>query len=524
MGLDLVHAEEVELNDAIFATAAELAVEAAREDLLAFIMLMDPEFSVAPHHRVICDALMRIEANESKRMMLFVPPRSSKSLIGSVYFPAWCIGRSPGLYVIEASHNTSLAVEFGRTVRDMTQMDIYKSIFPEVTLRSDNKSADNWKTTNGGRFKSAGVGTGIAGSGAHVGIIDDPLSEQDAWSQTAREKVNSWYPGGFRSRLMPKTGRVVLINTRWHEGDLSGVLETKMYEDPQSDQWEIIRIPALNDTRSLALLLEGAEKLKAQGYLPEDWPDPVLGETFWPAPEDYAGYHWSSDELISTKHNLPSYQWNALYMQNPSAEDGGILKKSYWRIWKNPLPPECDIVIASVDTAFSQRERADYSAITIWGLFTVLGRNNLIMLSAKKGHWAYPDLRKNLMKSIDKYDPDTIIIENKASGMSLVQDLTMAGLPIFAFQPDRDKESRVHAITPIFAQGRVWVPAEKMYADEVIEECRQFPLGRHDDYVDTVSQALLWMRNGAYVVPPDNPWNDIDEDDIIERRAKRVYY
>lgn len=520
----MVQIEEVDLTDSMFAEAAELAVASAREDLLAFVMLMDPEFSVAPHHRVVCDALMRIESNKSKRMMLFVPPRSSKSLVGSVYFPLWCIGRKSDLYIIEASHNTSLAVEFGRTVRDYVNTEIYKSIFPETVLRSDNKSADNWKTTSGGRFKSAGVGTGIAGAGAHIGIIDDPLSEQDAWSDSARTRVNTWFPGGFRSRLMPQTGRIVLINTRWHEADLSGYLESRMHEDERADQWEIVRIPALNDTQSLKLLKGGAKKLKSQGYLPQDWPEPKLGESFWPAPATYQQYHWSTQELISTKHNLPGYQWNALYMQNPSAEDGGILKRSYWRTWKQPLPPSLDLVVASVDTAFSQRERADYSAITIWGMFSVLGRNNLILLSAKKGHWAYPDLRKNLLKSVDKYDPNTIIIEDKASGMSLVQDLRMAGLPIYAYNPDRDKESRVHAITPIFAQGRVWFPEDKMFAQEVIEECRQFPLGAHDDYVDTVSQVMLWMRNGAYVVPPDNPWNDIDEDDILEKRAARSYY
>lgn len=522
----MVQAEKTtyQITKEMINAATGLAIQAAREDLLAFVKLIDPDFSLGPHHRLICDMLMGVEANVLKRLMIFVAPRSSKSLISSVYFPAWCLGRRPDLYFIEVSHNTTLASRFGRQVRDLISTETFHAIFPETDIKKGDGRADDWSTSSDGRFLSAGANTGIAGSGAHIGIIDDPLSEQDAWSKTARDKVIQWYPGGFRSRLMPKKGRVVIINTRWHEGDLSGWLESRAAGDKKVDQWDIVRIPALNTKASAELLNSARAKMIDQGYLPAKYPKLKVGESFWPAPSPQQEYYWDTEELLATQAELPDYQWNALYQQNPSAEDGGVLKTRYWRKWKGDEPPICDHILCSVDTAFSTKERADYSAVTTWGVFKSFNKEHLILLGAKKGHWSYPELRRELIKSYEFHEPDSIVIENKASGQSLIQDLSMYGLPIFAFQPDKDKETRVHAISPMFAQGRVFYPHKEAWTEAVLEECRQFPLGQHDDYVDTVSQALLYVRNGSYVIPPDNIWNDIEEDGIIESENKRRYY
>ena len=207
--------------------ATRLAIQSARKDLLAFIMLMNPSFSVGPHHRVLCDELMRIESGEADRLMVFVAPRSSKSLITSTYFPAWALGRNPYWQEIAVSHSDDLATRFGRAIRDIINTEQYGSIFPKINIRKDNRSANSWglqhKGKEAGSFLAAGSGSGIAGFGAHLAIIDDPISEQDAYSKARREALNEWYSSGLRTRLMPG-GKVVLVMTRWHENDLAGHL------------------------------------------------------------------------------------------------------------------------------------------------------------------------------------------------------------------------------------------------------------------------------------------------------------
>ena len=196
--------------------ATRLAIHQARDDLLAFVMLMNPSFSIGPHHRVLCDQLMRLEKGETDRLMIFISPRSSKSLITSTYFPAWALGRNPYWQEIAVSHSDDLATRFGRAIRDIINTDAYKSIFPQINIRKDNRAANSWalehKKKQAGSFLAAGSGSGIAGFGAHLAIIDDPISEQDAFSKTRRDSLNAWYSSGLRTRLMPG-GKVCLLYT-----------------------------------------------------------------------------------------------------------------------------------------------------------------------------------------------------------------------------------------------------------------------------------------------------------------------
>lgn len=491
-----------------------LAVAAAKDDLLAFILLMDPMFSVGPHHRLICDQLMRVEKGEIDRLMLFLPPRTSKSTIMSTYFPAWCLGRNPKWEWIGASHSDKLAVKFGRTVRDMVNSPQFATIFPGVRISKTNSAADMWAVTYHGRpggvYLAAGTNQKIAGFGAHCAAIDDPISEQDAWSKAKRDSVNEWYPGGLRSRLMPG-GRVVIAQTRWHEMDLSGFLLKMQNEDPDADQWTVISIPALNTKESIKELRPATLQLIRDGLLPEDYPLPKVGESFWPQASEDGEFCWPTSVLKRTKGNLPPYQWDALYMQAPSAQDGGIFKDSYWQDWDSDEPPECDYIIQSYDTAFSTRTTSDYSAYTTWGIFQDKDSHNenfnAILLGANRGHWAYPDLRKLAIEQYEKRKPDAVLVEKKASGQSLIQDLRLSGIPVFEFQPDRDKVSRAHAIASLFHVGKIYAPRDKKWAQEVINECRQFPNGANDDYVDTVTQAILWLRNGGWVHNPEDAWS-----------------
>lgn len=522
----------IPLTDQDRKTATLLAIKAAREDLLSFILLMDPSFSVGPHHRLICDELMKIEGGATDRLIINIAPRSSKSTISSIYFAAWCLGRHPEWQWIGLSHSAEkLAAKFGREVRNIVSSVAYSAVFPHVKIRADNRAADDWglsyKEMTAGHYLAAGTGTGIAGLGGHIIVIDDPTSEQEAFSNARREFINEWYPGGCRSRLMPD-GRIVLIQTRWNELDLSGYVLQMAKETEGADQWRVITIPALNTPES-ALLLNGARhRLIEQGFLPPTYPELEPDNSFWPASDGTTSYFWGADALLRTKASLPAYQWDSIYMQTPTAPEGGIFKTEYWKDWEDKDPPKCSYVILSLDTAFSVRTSADFSAITTWGLFTKEGspETSLILLGAEKGRWDYPTLRTKVTEKYKSVNPDIILIEKKASGQSLLQDLRLAGLPVRDYQPDRDKEARAHACVSLFHNGRIWAPLRKNYAKEVIDECRRFKPGSsaHDDYVDTVTQAILWMRSGGLVSHTKDIWNSLEDSDTIRYKPRRRFY
>jgi predicted phage terminase large subunit-like protein len=507
--------------------ATRLAIQRSRKDLLAFIMLMNPSFSVGPHHRLLCDQLMRIEAGEVDRLMVFVAPRSSKSLVASTYFPAWALGRNPYWQEIAVSHSDDLATRFGRAIRDIINTEQYKQIFPHINIRRDNRAANSWglqhKGKEAGSFLAAGSGSGIAGFGAHLAIIDDPISEQDAYSKARRDGLNEWYSSGLRTRLMPK-GKVVIVMTRWHENDLAGHLLSLEDDTPMADAWEVIRIPALNTTESLKILDKAYDDLKKQGYLSKKYPKLKLGNSFWPASDHEDGFCWTTEEIIRTKNNTPSFKFDALYAQTPTNEEGNIIKLDWWQNWDNTTPPECDYIIQSWDTAFSTKTSADYSAVTTWGVFkSGFDIPNLVLLGAERGRWDYPTLREKAVKKYEEHKPDSILIEKKASGQSLIQDLRMTGLPIFEFQPDRDKVARAYSVTSLFHNKRIYAPFKKDWAMDVIDEARTFPTGSHDDYMDTLSQALIWMRNGGYISHTKDTWLDKREKEIYNRESRRYY-
>jgi predicted phage terminase large subunit-like protein len=493
-------------------------------------MLMNPYFNLAPHHRMICDELMALERGTFDRLMIFISPRSSKSTISSIYYPSWCIGRNPQWEFLAISHSDDLSTRFGREVRDIIDSKRYQQVFPNVRIKKNDARAGEWSVTDrgnvGGRFLSAGIGSKLAGHGAHIITLDDPISEQEAFSITARTTVNNLYPGGVRSRLMPQ-GRIVIVQTRWMEDDLSGYLLDQAKNNPLADKWRVIKIPALNDIHSVVSLTEATLKLKKQGYLSEDYPLPKLDESFWPAPLDFVEkkkFHWNTEALLRTKNNLPSYQWDAIYMQEPSSQEGGILKRAYWLDWEEKESPECTFTIHSWDTAFSQKDTADYSALTKWGVFkNDKNSYSLILLGAKKERFSYPELREYAIEQFNKDQPTVILVEKKASGQSLIQDLRLASLPVMEYQPDRDKVARAHSVAPLFVNGRIYAPLRKKWAEEVIEECRKFPKANHDDYVDTVTQALIYFRNGTFVSNTKDDWISDMEEDIIHRKKRKPY-
>jgi predicted phage terminase large subunit-like protein len=234
---------------------------------------------------------------------------------------------------------------------------------------------------------------------------------------------------------------------------------------------------------------------------------------------------WSLEELEKLKAELPISKWSAQYQQDPTSEEGALLKREWWRIWEKDRPPECEALLVSWDTAFKKTERSDYSACTTWGIFynDENGKPipNIILLDAFKDKMEFPELKRTALEHHKQWQPDMTIIEAKASGSPLIFELRAAGVPVTDFTPSRgqDKIARVNAITDLFASGAVWCP-DTRWSEEVIEECAAFPAGSHDDYVDSVSQAMLRFRQGGFV----KIYTDEEDEDLVRSPIKEPYY
>ena len=474
----------------------------SKSDFLTFVRLMAPSlvsgFKMGKHIEVISNKLKQLEEGEIKRLMVFLPPRSSKSVICSKLFPAWYIGRNPEHEILTVSHSDQLSSDFGRSVRDVVNTEEFSKIFSGVQLRSDVRAAGKWKTNQGGTYYAAGVRSQIAGRGAHIAILDDVMSEEDSYSEAGRKYIKEWYPAGLRTRIMPN-GAIVIINTRYHYDDLCGWL-LKQQEDMgeyETIPWEVIKIPAWLDEDAAELL-----DLPVGGsYFPEWKPDEVL----------------QVDENEIKASNGARY-WNSLYMQDPTPEEGGLIKKRWLQYWEYDEPPSCDFIIQTYDTAFSTRTTADYSVIQTWGIFYMYDQNEqgyeeyapqLILLGNIKGRFEYPELRKMAQRLYNEHRPDVCMIEKKASGQSLIQDMRRGGLPVMEYLPDRDKVARVYAASPIMEAGRLWIPKGKKWSDDLVEELIRFPNAAHDDQVDALTMAVHYMKESWHITHPDAPeWDD----------------
>ena len=379
-----------------------------------------------------------------------MPPRHTKSEFASNLLPAWMVGRKPNLKIIQTTHTTELAIRFGRKAKTLIDSPEYQQVF-KTRLREDSQAAGKWETEQGGEYYAAGVGSAITGRGADLLIIDDPHSEQDALNAAALEKAYEWYTSGPRQRLQPG-GSIIVVMTRWSTKDLTGAL-LRSQKEVKSDQWEVIEFPAIMPS----------------------------GEPVWPE-------FWKLEELEGVKASLSVPKWNAQWMQNPTSEEGSIIKREWWKVWDGDDVPPLKHVIQSYDTAFLKKETADFSAITTWGVFYPNQDSgpNLILLDALKERYEFPELRRVALEQYQYWKPETVVIESKASGLPLTYELRKMGIPVINFSPNKgqDKHARVNAVAPLFESGVVWAPEQK-FAEEVIEECAAFPYGDHDDLVDS---------------------------------------
>ena len=313
--------------------------EKAQNQFMPFVHHVYDNFIEGRHHRIIAEKLEKIAAGELKRLIVNMPPRHSKSEFASYLMPAWFLGRNPKLKIIQATHNTELAVRFGRKVRDLIETENYYEIFPETRLKADDKAAGRWGTEAGGEYFAAGVGAAVTGRGADLFIIDDPHSEQDALSEGAFDNAYEWYTSGPRQRLQPG-GAIILVMTRWGTKDLTGKLMKAQANDMMSDEWEVVEFPAI---------------------MPSDKP-------LWPE-------FWNKDDLLKVKAALPVSKWNAQWQQQPTATEGAIVKREWWQTWEKENVPPVKYIMQSYDTAFSKKETALFSNHDVGRISTRRGRS-----------------------------------------------------------------------------------------------------------------------------------------------------
>jgi len=464
-------------------------VERCKESFIPFVKEMWPIFISGKHHQIMADAFERVARGELKRLIINMPPRHTKSEFASFLLPSWFLGKFPEKKVIQTAHTAELSTGFGRKVRNLVSSDTYQKIF-QTKLSSDSKAAGRWNTDKGGDYFAIGVGGAVTGKGADLLIIDDPHSEQEAKQNNPAvfDQVYEWYTSGPRQRLQPN-GAIIIVMTRWAKRDLTGQILKKSGGDGVDD-WEVIEFPAI---------------------LPS-------GTPLWPA-------FWSKKELEAIKAEIPVAKWEAQYQQNPTGNEGAIIKRDQWRIWEQDKLPFCDYIIQSWDTAFEKNNRADYSACTTWGVFDHPDTNgkdqtNIILLDAFKRRMEFPELKKLALDLYKQWEPDTLIIEKRAAGAPLIYELRKIGVPLSEYTPSKgnDKISRVNSIADLFASGIVWCTGSRD-ADEVMEEMAAFPNGDNDDLVDSSSQALMRFRQGGFIQIA----SDEQDDEPIFRRKYEYY-
>lgn len=461
--------------------------ERCRQNFMPFVRQMWSAFIPGKHHQIMAEAFERVAKGDLKRLIINMPPRHTKSEFASYLFPSWFLGMYPEKKIIQTAHTAELAVGFGRKVRNLVNTPEYQEVFP-TKLSQDSKAAGRWNTHKGGDYFAIGVGGAVTGKGADVLIIDDPHSEQEAMlgNPSVYDRVYEWYNSGPRQRLQPG-GSIVIVMTRWSKRDLTGQILSNSVKK-EAAEWEVIELPAL---------------------LPS-------GKPLWPE-------FWKQEELEAIKLELPVSKWEAQYQQNPTSEEGAIIKRDMWKTWDKERAPPCEYIIQSWDTAFEKSNRADYSACTTWGVFykEVDGIEvaNIIVLDAYKERLEFPELKRQAYDLWKEWNPDTLLVEKKAAGAPLIYELRRMGIPISEYTPSKgsDKIARVNAVSDLFASGMVWRPETK-WADELVEEVASFPNGDHDDLVDSTTQALLRFRQGGFIQL------NSDEEDRAFIPRKAAYY
>ena len=467
----------------------ELVLELARHWLGAFVLATMPDYDMGWVHERVCDELedflLAVIEKKSPRLMITMPPRSGKSQLASRHFPAYALGRYPDLSIIATSYSADLASRMNRDVQRIMAEDSYGRIFPESSLSEKNvrstaqgsylRNSDIFEIVgHRGVYRSAGVGGGVTGMGADICILDDVLKDRaSADSPTIRQNIWDWYTSTLYTRLAPGGG-VIVMNTRWHEDDLSGRLLDAQARG-EGDEWRVVNFPAIAEV--------------------DEPPYRKKGEALHPA-------RYPLEQLLKIKATIGTRDWEALYQQHP-VPDGGAIFKDEWlqRTWfPKDLPARFDAVIMSWDLAFKSTDASDFVVGQLVGRYGA----DYYLLDQLRGRWSFTETVaqvKELAERARARFPRTaprILIEDKANGPAVIDALKHEVSGIVPVEPDGSKEARAHAVTALFEAGNVLLPDRSLapWVDEYKLELTRFPSGAHDDQVDATTQALRYLSAG----------------------------
>jgi len=459
------------------------------------------EFKNNWHIDAISDHLQAVAEGDIKRLIINVPPRHMKSISVAVALPAWTWATQPHKKFLYASYASSLSIRDSVKCRRLIDSPWYKAHFGDkFKLTDDQNQKQRFENDQTGYRIATSVGGALTGDGGDIIAIDDPHNSIEADSSKVREGVLEWWDQAMQTRLNdPRTGAFVIIMQRLHEQDLTGHILANQLEG----EWDHLMLPARYEV--------GAPNPMRSSLGFTD-PRTKEGELLWPERMD-------EKTLTTLERSLGSYAAAGQLQQRPSPKGGGILKASWWVPWEKEDMPEVSYVIQSWDTAFETKESSSYSARTTWGVFKKDGCDCLIVLEAWWDKVNYPELRKLAQEAYDDWQPDAVLIEKKASGQSLLQDLRMAGVPVLAYSPDRDKEARAHAASALLEDGRIYYPSNRKWAKDLISIAAAFPTHPNDDVVDTMTQAWLRLRKGWYLGHTEDP----DEDYVPETQRMTLY-
>ncbi|WP_375459737.1 phage terminase large subunit [uncultured Enterovirga sp.] len=426
------------------------------------------------HLEVICDALSKCEEGHSTRLLMALPPRSLKSLITSVIFPVWALGRNQNLQIIAVSYSEPLATTFGRMRRKLIESGLFRDTFPETAAAMVRVTDTEIETVTGGSIFTTSVGGTLTGRGADMMIIDDPLKAEAAASEKERSFVNRWYRGTAYSRLNHKTESVmIIVAQRTHADDLIGHVA-------EHDEWDELVLPAI-----------APEDLEfAYGSKTFVWHE---GSTLNPAYE-------SLESLAKTSRTLGSVAFQSQYLQDPQPAGGMVVKREWFQVYDPAAVRQMtfDEIVMSIDPAISGSAASDYTACTVWGALN----NHYYLLHVWRGRLPYPDLLRQIQSLADVHAPTIILIEAAGGGQQIVQSLSAeTALPVVPVKPEGDKESRLIGVSALIEGGRVLVPPDAPWLADYLAELCSFPNAKFDDQVDSTSQALDRLRQPKNRLP-----------------------
>ena len=452
------------------------------------------------HIDAISEHLQAVVEGDIKRLIINIPPRHMKSISVAVALPAWTWTIQPEKRFLFASYAGSLSIRDSVKCRRLIDSRWYKEHFGhKFKLTSDQNQKQRFENDQTGQRIATSVDGALTGEGGDIIVVDDPHNVREAESSTVREGVLEWWDQAMQTRLNdPKTGAFIIIMQRVHENDLTGHILRNEY-----NAWDHLCLPAR---------YEVGHPTPTKSSLNFSDPRTKEGDLLWPERID-------TSTLESLEKSLGTYASAGQLQQRPMPKGGGILKAEWWVPWENPDLPDIEYVLQSWDTAFSTKEKTSYSARTTWGVFKEKGMTCAIVLEMWYDRVTYPELRKLAQEAYQEWEPDAVLIEKKASGQSLLQDLRMAGIPVLEYMPDRDKEARAHASSALLEDGRIYFPFDKKWAKDLIDICASFPATDNDDIVDTCTQAWLRLRKGWFVTHSQ----DYEEDNYSERKRITMY-